>query len=87
VLLGWHLDHLLDHPDDPTGPVWIDEALNVSSQIRLEPTRSTQSTRLRIWRLGVQSLAAPASRQLSGLFGGRGFLVVLGSCHIARCGC
>jgi hypothetical protein len=24
------LDHPVDHPDDPTGPVWIDEASNLS---------------------------------------------------------
>jgi hypothetical protein len=33
------LDHPDDHPDDPSGSVWIDEAANVS---RLDPTGSVQ---------------------------------------------
>jgi hypothetical protein len=33
------LDHPFDHPDDPTGPVWIDEASNVS---RLDPSGADQ---------------------------------------------
>jgi ANTAR domain len=41
----------LDHPDDPSRSVWTDSASNVSRWIRLEPTRPTQSTRLRIWCL------------------------------------
>jgi hypothetical protein len=49
------LDHPFDHPDDPTGPVWIrpgrrgiqpEQARSVWSR-----SRSTPSIRLRIWRL------------------------------------
>ena len=38
-------------------PRWFDEAPDVTGQICQEPTRSTQSTRLRIWRLLPRSLS------------------------------
>jgi hypothetical protein len=55
-MLAWLLDHPFDHPDDPIGPVRIRlDRRGIPpepAQIGLEPTRSTLSTRLRIWRSG-----------------------------------
>jgi hypothetical protein len=49
----------------PSGSVWIDEASNLSTQIRLEPTSSTQSTRRRSWRCQVPQVAVTsASRRV-----------------------
>ena len=39
---------------EPSGFDQIDDPSNVSNPIRLEPTRSTRSTKLR-WRLGVRT--------------------------------
>ena len=55
VPLGWRLIIRLIIQTirrDRSGSVQIDEASNLSRPDRSEPTRSTQSTRLRIWRLG-----------------------------------
>jgi len=56
-MVGGTLDHPVDHPDDPRGPVWIRldrrAIRREQAQIGLGPTRSTLSTRRRIRRLGV----------------------------------
>jgi hypothetical protein len=55
------VEHPVDHPDDPTGPVWIHLDRR---PIQPEQARSAGADqidaehRLRIWRLGFESLAA-----------------------------
>jgi hypothetical protein len=64
----------LGHPDDPTGPFWIrlDRRGTQPEQPRsgLDPTRSTQSTRLRIWRLEsaavILAVIAPGTTRKKG---------------------
>jgi hypothetical protein len=65
------LDHPLDHPDDPTGSVSIRldrrPTPNLSSPDRSGADQIDASTRLRIWRLGFESLAARTKPQVSGV--------------------
>ena len=63
------LDHPFDHPDDPTGfpldPTRSTTRPTCAGQIGLEPTRSTLSTRLWIWRSGAFRPSHPSLRLLS----------------------
>jgi hypothetical protein len=47
---------------DRSQSIWIDAAPRVRGQFHLEPIGLTRSARLRIWRLGFESLAARQTR-------------------------
>jgi hypothetical protein len=63
------LDHPDDHPDDPSGAVWTDEASNVS---RLTPSGAIQGGRASVSQgkvVGSNRISRSTNQQVSGRCG------------------